>query len=320
MDRVQPVSAELEADLINLAAMNRRFGGQATWRFFLKRWLKPGGRYRLLDLATGGGDAPRLMVDFARRIGATVEVTAVDAQPSTLALARKWSVGYPEIEFREGDVRAPDFSGDAPYDFAFFSLALHHFSEADAVAILKKLGGARPARRDGGRSLPRFGVLGRCVADYGDALSRGDVEARCAHVRAAGVFLRGAGRTGARGGLARFRASALCLRAAGDLAGIGGCHLTRERWCSHCRRMEGPEVPTEHLHEEMHHQAHHPDAPRWIMGVALSSALIAGLAAISALLAGHHANEAMLEQIQAANRWSYYQAKSIKKNVVEIED
>jgi hypothetical protein len=81
--------------------------------------------------------------------------------------------------------------------------------------------------------------------------------------------------------------------------------------------MEGPEVPTEHLHEEMHHQAHHPEAPRWIMGVALSSALIAGLAAISALLAGHHANEAMLEQIQAANRWSYYQAKSIKKNVVE---
>ncbi len=54
-----------------------------------------------------------------------------------------------------------------------------------------------------------------------------------------------------------------------------------------------------------------------MMGVALSSALIAGLAAVTALLAGHHANEAMLEQIQAANRWSYYQAKSIKKNVVE---
>jgi hypothetical protein len=81
--------------------------------------------------------------------------------------------------------------------------------------------------------------------------------------------------------------------------------------------MEGPEVPTEHLHEQMHEHAHHPDSPSWVMGVALTSALIAGLAAVSSLLAGHHANEAMLEQIQAANRWSYYQAKSIKKNVVE---
>jgi SAM-dependent methyltransferase len=140
MDREQPVSQELEADLVNLAAINRRFGGQGIWRFFVARWIQPGGRYRLLDLATGGGDAPRLMADFARKIGATVAITAVDAQPATLALARKWSVSYPEIEFREGDARVPDFSGDAPYDFAFCSLALHHFSEADAVVILRHLG------------------------------------------------------------------------------------------------------------------------------------------------------------------------------------
>ena len=93
--------------------------------------------------------------------------------------------------------------------------------------------------------------------------------------------------------------------------------MTELRPCRIALPMEGPEVPLEHLHEHMHEQSHHPQAPSWIMGVALSSALIAGLAAISALLAGHHANEAMLEQIQAANRWSYYQAKSIKKNVVE---
>ncbi len=83
--------------------------------------------------------------------------------------------------------------------------------------------------------------------------------------------------------------------------------------------MEGPEVPTEHLHEEMHHQAHHPEAPRWVMGVALTSALLAAVAAVSALLAGHHANEAMIEQIKSSDQWSYYQAKSIKKNVVETK-
>jgi hypothetical protein len=76
--------------------------------------------------------------------------------------------------------------------------------------------------------------------------------------------------------------------------------------------MEGPEVPTEHLHEEIHHHAEH-SRESWVLGVALSSALLAGLAAISALMAGHHANEAMLSQIESSDQWSYFEAKSIKQ-------
>ena len=79
--------------------------------------------------------------------------------------------------------------------------------------------------------------------------------------------------------------------------------------------MEAPEVPTEHLHEEMEHHAHHAKAS-WILGVALSSALLAGLAAVCALMAGHHANEAMVEQIQASDQWAFYQAKGIKAAVL----
>jgi hypothetical protein len=79
--------------------------------------------------------------------------------------------------------------------------------------------------------------------------------------------------------------------------------------------MEDPEVPTEHLHEEMEHHAAHGKAP-WMMGVALSSALLAGFAAVCSLLAGHHANEAMVDQIQSSDRWAYYQAKGIKAAVL----
>jgi hypothetical protein len=79
--------------------------------------------------------------------------------------------------------------------------------------------------------------------------------------------------------------------------------------------MEDPEVPTEHLHEHMEHSANHAKAP-WIMGVALSSALLAGFAAVSSLLAGHHANEAMVDQIQSSDKWAYYQAKGIKAAVL----
>jgi Domain of unknown function (DUF4337) len=79
--------------------------------------------------------------------------------------------------------------------------------------------------------------------------------------------------------------------------------------------MEEPEVPTEHLHEEMEHHAGHGKAP-WMMGVALSSALLAGFAAVCSLLAGHHANEAMVDQIQSSDKWAYYQAKGIKAAVL----
>jgi hypothetical protein len=82
--------------------------------------------------------------------------------------------------------------------------------------------------------------------------------------------------------------------------------------------MEGPEVPLEHLHEEVHHHAQHGGVP-WISWVALSTAILAVLAAISGLLAGMHANEAMMSQIQASDQWGYYQAKSIKAAILEAK-
>jgi hypothetical protein len=71
-------------------------------------------------------------------------------------------------------------------------------------------------------------------------------------------------------------------------------------------------------HHKKHHERHERSS-RWIPGVALSSAIMAVLAAISALLAGHHANEGVMEQIQAGDQWSYYQAKGIKGAVLETK-
>jgi predicted cobalt transporter CbtA len=82
--------------------------------------------------------------------------------------------------------------------------------------------------------------------------------------------------------------------------------------------MEGPEVPLEHLHEEIHHHAQHVSVP-WISWVALSTAILAVLAAIAGLLAGMYANEAMMSQIQASDQWGYYQAKSIKAAILEAK-
>ena len=163
MDRPQPITPELEEDLENLVRINRNFGSHRLIRWFLRRWFQPGQSYRVLDLCTASGDIPRLMVDWARRRGITLRIDAVDFQPSTVEIARHRSAAYPEITVREGDAR--DVTG-APgaYDFVFCSLALHHFSEEDALRVLRRC-----------RELARCGVL---VAD----LERG-------WLAAAGVWL-----------------------------------------------------------------------------------------------------------------------------------
>jgi SAM-dependent methyltransferase len=135
MDRPQPVTPELASDLRNLRQLNRYFGSYALIEHFLRRWILPGSRMRILDLATGSGDIPRLVVDHARKVGATVTIDAIDQQPSTLEIARDLSAGYPEINFLEGDVLS--FGADS-YDLVLCSLALHHFGEADAVRLLTR--------------------------------------------------------------------------------------------------------------------------------------------------------------------------------------
>lgn len=135
MDRPQPVSAELKVDLRNLRQLNRYFGSYRLIEHFLRRWMSPGNQMRILDLATGSGDIPRLVVDQARRVGAAVRVDAVEQQPATVEIARSLSAEYPEIEFIEGNVLTFE---SQPYDIVLCSLALHHFSEADAVALLER--------------------------------------------------------------------------------------------------------------------------------------------------------------------------------------
>jgi SAM-dependent methyltransferase len=135
MDRPQPVSAELEVDLRNLRQLNRYFGSYRLIEYFLRRWLKPSDRMRILDLATGSGDIPRFITDYARKVGASVAIEAVDQQASTVEIARGLSVDYPEITFVQGDILT---LSREPFDMVLCSLALHHFSETDAVAVLKR--------------------------------------------------------------------------------------------------------------------------------------------------------------------------------------
>src|SRR5207244_3131887 len=85
---------------------------------------------------TGFGAIPRLIVDYGRTISARVEIDALDRQPATLEIARRLSADYPEISYRETNIL--DWSAFEAYDITLCTLALHHFSNEDAIRLLRR--------------------------------------------------------------------------------------------------------------------------------------------------------------------------------------
>ena len=136
MDRPDASPAELEAALKSLRGLNRFFGSYRVITQFMKRWIQRGDHLRVLDLATGSADIPRLVADHARTVGATTEIVAVDFQAHTIATARRLSANYPEIVCECADVLT--FEPPEPFDIVICSLALHHFGDEDAVRLLQR--------------------------------------------------------------------------------------------------------------------------------------------------------------------------------------
>lgn len=78
---------------------------------------------------------------------------------------------------------------------------------------------------------------------------------------------------------------------------------------------------TETIHEQSNEHAReilHANTVRekWIMFVALSTALIAVLAAITGLLASNHSDAEMLAQMHSSDDWAFYEAKGIKADLL----
>lgn len=58
---------------------------------------------------------------------------------------------------------------------------------------------------------------------------------------------------------------------------------------------------------------------KWIQWVALTTTILAVCAAISSLKGGSYSTQVQLKNTQEANRWAFYQSKSLKQNLAELE-
>jgi hypothetical protein len=91
--------------------------------------------------------------------------------------------------------------------------------------------------------------------------------------------------------------------------------------------------PTEHVQEEIRHEASHGGdevghtnpggggrASRWITAAATTAACLAAFAAVTGALATTHLTEATHRRIESNDKWSYYQSKSLKSNLLVTKD
>jgi hypothetical protein len=77
--------------------------------------------------------------------------------------------------------------------------------------------------------------------------------------------------------------------------------------------------PTE-IREEVHEQSHgHGMKEKWVNYLALSTVILAVCATLSSFKLEHYSVEAVLNQTKASDMWAFYQAKSIKGYLYELQ-
>lgn len=141
MDEPDVETSELARSLADLREVNRWLGGRRVVFHHLLPMLRrtaASAPLRVLDVATGSGDIPLALAEWGREQGVPLEITATDAHPATLDLARAHLAGQPEVRVEIADALALPY-GDGAFHFALCSTALHHFEPMQAVRALREL-------------------------------------------------------------------------------------------------------------------------------------------------------------------------------------
>lgn len=128
---------KLQRTLDDLAALNARIGGHLPSVSGVERLAGERQKLTVLDVGTGSGDLPRILVDRARRRGVKLDVTGIDLSDAIVDHARNRAAGYPEVNFRRCDLF--DLDDDETYDVVHASLMVHHLDDQQAAAGLRKM-------------------------------------------------------------------------------------------------------------------------------------------------------------------------------------
>jgi SAM-dependent methyltransferase len=137
---------ELRLLLGDLQRVNRRYGGVRLVLRHLQQILPPRSNrpLTLLDVAAGGADVTRAVARWAADRRLPLRCVALDRHPEVLAAAREQVASGETLAFVRADALALPFA-DRSVDVVICGMALHHFTPAEAVRVLREI--ARVARR-----------------------------------------------------------------------------------------------------------------------------------------------------------------------------
>ena len=141
MDRPDAVPEMLRGELRNLRRINARFGSLTLVQdavLSIVAGTNSNRTIHVIDLATGSADQPVALLDALRRAGRRATITAVDKNSIALDAARAFAGHVADIRVEQQDILALPYP-DRSFDVAICSFALHHFSRADAVTILREM-------------------------------------------------------------------------------------------------------------------------------------------------------------------------------------
>lgn len=148
MDDPDVDRADLARSLAFIRSVNRRLGGAQALVGALARWSRDwqaGATITLLDVATGSADIPIAVRRWALAAGFDLRVTAIDAHPTTLGLAREHLAQQPDsvaggitLTLMNALELTDHFEPDA-FDYAHAGMFLHHLPEIEILTALRMM-------------------------------------------------------------------------------------------------------------------------------------------------------------------------------------
>ncbi|MGP0567137.1 MULTISPECIES: methyltransferase domain-containing protein [unclassified Nitrospina] len=140
LDLDQAPFEEVKDSLNDVRRVNRYLSGYKVLLHHMRPFLESQPErvpLTVLDVATGSADQPIELVRLARRMKRPIRVVGLDVNAKMLRYAQEETRRYPEIRFVQGDARHMPFP-DGAFDVVINNLALHHFSEENAVILLEQ--------------------------------------------------------------------------------------------------------------------------------------------------------------------------------------
>jgi SAM-dependent methyltransferase len=128
--------SELRACLHDVAWLNGILFGYRPVLHWLES-LNLHGPVRILDIGSGYGDTLRRIERWAHGKGIAVQLTGLDLNPDTAAIAAEATPASSRIQWLSGDVFA--YTPSDPPDLIVSSLMAHHLTDAEVVRFIQWL-------------------------------------------------------------------------------------------------------------------------------------------------------------------------------------